>query len=583
MVRGRGSGAVGAGILLSRLAGLVREKLLAYHLGTGLGAEAFRAALRIPNLLQNLLGDGVLSGAFVPTYARQVEEERHEDAGRLAGAVASSLVLVTGLLVLLGMLFAAPLTRLLTPGFPPGSAKFELTVQLVRILTPSLGFLVLSAWCLGVLNAHRRFFRAYVAPVLWNATIIVALTSAALAGGTELELTRAVAYGALVGAVLQFLVQLPAVVRLSRGALRPGLRRSTPGLRQVLGASGGVITGRGIVQLSAYLDLMLASLLAAGAVAALGYAQVLYLLPVSLFGMSVAAASLPDLSTAGARDVRELAATLERGAHRIALLVLPTVAVYLTLGDQVVTLLFGGGAFGAAETRQVTAVLMAYALGLLASTQSRLLQSVLYGLDDTVTPARIAARRIVVGTTVGVALMLVLDGVRLDASGPVRVAGIGPTDLAARAADGSLHRLGAVGLALGASVGAWVEWWSLRSAVERRTGVILQLRRWRGPALAAVAVLPAALVARTMVVGPVGRVAPAWMAALAALLVVVATLAVVAIALDLEDVPGVAALRARARRRTARGEPRRRHRDVAAPKSDGPNGSGDVAGGGTGA
>jgi putative peptidoglycan lipid II flippase len=552
MVRGTGPGAVGAGILLSRVAGLVREKLLAYHLGTGLGAEAFRAALRIPNLLQNLLGDGVLAGAFVPTYARQVEEQRYEDAGRLAGAVASVLVLVTGALVIVGVVLAAPLTRLLTPGFPPGTAKFELTVTLVRILTPSLGFLVLSAWCLGVLNAHRQFFRAYVAPVLWNATIIVALTAAAVAGGTEMALTRAVAYGALVGAVLQFLVQVPAVVRLSRGALRAGIRRSTPGLRHVLGASGGVIAGRGIVQLSAYLDLALASLLAAGAVAALGYAQVLYLLPVSLFGMSVAAASLPDLSTAGARDVRELTATLDRGAGRIALFVLPTVAVYLTLGDQVVTLLFGGGAFGAAETRQVTAVLMAYALGLLASTQSRLLQSVLYGLDDTVTPARVAARRIAVGTVVGVALMLVLDGVRLDAGGPVRVASIGPSDLAARAADASLHRLGAVGLALGASVGAWVEWWSLRAAVERRTGVALQWRRWRGPAIAGAAVLPAALVARLLIVGPLGGSAPPWVVALAALLLVAVVLIAVAVALDLEDVPGVAALRARARARSAR-------------------------------
>jgi putative peptidoglycan lipid II flippase len=555
MVRGTGSGAVGAGILLSRVAGLVREKLLAFHLGTGLGAEAFRAALRIPNLLQNLLGDGVLAGAFVPTYARQVEQERYEDAGRLAGAVASLLLLVTAALVVVGVVFAAPLTRLLTPGFPPGSAKFELTVTLVRILTPSLGFLVLSAWCLGVLNAHRRFFRAYVAPVLWNATIIVALTSAALAGGTELELTRAVAFGALIGAILQFLVQLPAVIRLSRGALRPGVRRSTPGLRHVLGASGGVIAGRGIVQLSAYLDLALASLLAAGAVAALGYAQVLYLLPVSLFGMSVAAASLPDLSTAGARDVHDLEATLDRGAGRIALFVLPTVAVYLTLGDQVVTLLFGGGAFGAAETRQVTAVLMAYALGLLASTQSRLLQSVLYGLDDTVTPARIAARRIMVGTAVGVALMLLLDGIRLDASGPVRVAGVGPAGLAERAADGSLHRLGAMGLALGASVGAWVEWSALRAAVRRRTGVILDPRRWRGPAIAGASVLPAALAARLLIVGPLaGTVAP-WVPALMALVAVAVVLVIVAIALDLEDVPGVAALRARAaQRRTGDGD-----------------------------
>jgi putative peptidoglycan lipid II flippase len=265
----RASSAVGTGILLSRVAGLLREKLLAYHLGTGLGAEAFRAALRIPNLLQNLLGDGVLSGAFVPTYARMVRDGREEDAGRLAGAVASLLVLVTGLLVVVGVVFAGPITRVLTPGFPVGSAKAELTVTLVRIITPSLGFLVLSAWSLGVLNAHRRFFRAYVAPVLWNATIIVFLSVAATLGATELDLARAVALGALVGAVLQFLSQLPAVLK-SVPTLRMRLGRSVPGLREVVRASGGVIAGRGIVQLSAYLDLVVASLLAAGSVAALG-------------------------------------------------------------------------------------------------------------------------------------------------------------------------------------------------------------------------------------------------------------------------------------------------------------------------
>ena len=463
----RASSAVGTGILLSRVAGLLREKLLAYHLGTGLGAEAFRAALRIPNLLQNLLGDGVLSGAFVPTYARMVRDGREEDAGRLAGAVASLLVLVTGLLVVVGVVFAGPITRVLTPGFPVGSAKAELTVTLVRIITPSLGFLVLSAWSLGVLNAHRRFFRAYVAPVLWNATIIVFLSVAATLGATELDLARAVALGALVGAVLQFLSQLPAVLK-SVPTLRMRLGRSVPGLREVVRASGGVIAGRGIVQLSAYLDLVVASLLAAGAVAALGYAQVLYLLPVSLFGMSVAAAALPDVALARPHERVRLVAEVERGMARVATFVVPTIAIYLVLGEQVVTLLFGGGAFGPAATRQVAIVLAAYSLGLLATTQSRLLQSTLYGLDDTSTPARIAAVRVGVATVAGVALMLVLDAYRWGDDGIVRVADMGLASSAARASLESLHRLGAVGLALGASLGAWTEWILLRRAVARR-------------------------------------------------------------------------------------------------------------------
>lgn len=493
----RNAGAVSLGILLSRIAGLLREKLLAYHLGTGLAAEAFRAALRIPNVLQNLLGDGVVSAAFVPTYARTVDRGESEDAGRLAGAVASLLILVTGALVAIGILFAGPITRVLTPGFPADSQKYALTVTLVRIITPSLGFLVLSAWCLGVLNAHRNFFRAYVAPVLWNASIIVAVSIAALVGREQRELAVAVAIGALVGAVLQFAVQLPTVLRLAP-SLRLGMARSTPGLRQVLRASGPAILGRGVVQLSAYIDLIVASLLAAGAVAALGYAQVLYLLPVSLFGMSVAAASLPNLATFEATELAARRLALERAAARITLLVVPTSVLYLAMGDKVVAVLFEGGAFGPAQTRQVAAVLAAYALGLLATTQSRLLQAVLYALDDTRTPARVAVLRVLVATTLGVLLMLLLDGWRWDTDGPVRVASSGLASLEARSAESSLLRLGAVGLALGSSIGAWTEWAMLSRNVRRRTGFRPARRHLLRVLLAALAIVPGGVAGRSV-------------------------------------------------------------------------------------
>jgi putative peptidoglycan lipid II flippase len=538
----RGSRAVAAGILLSRVAGLVREKVLAYHLGAGIGAEAFRAALRIPNLLQNLLGDGVLSAAFVPTYARAVDEGREQDAGRLAGAVASMLVLVTGALVAIGILLAVPLTRLLTPGFPPGSAKFDLTVTLVRILTPSLGFLVLSAWCLGILSARRHFFHAYVAPVLWNAAIIAAASIAAVLGGTEIGIARAIGWGALAGALLQFSIQLPRVLRLSTG-LRPSLSSAVPGLRRVLRSSVGVIAGRGVVQLSAYVDLAVASLLAAGAVAALGYAQVLYLLPVSLFGMSVAAAALPDLATTGRRDPAAAAAEFAAGANRVALFVVPTTVVYVLLPDHVVGALYRGGAFGAPETRQVAAVLAAYALGLIATTQSRLLQTVLYSLDDTVTPARVALLRVGVGTALGVAAMLVLDGWRLDPEGLVRVADAGFAEAGARASERSLLRLGAVGLALGASVGAWVEWTVLRRAVRRRTRLRTDRRTLGRIGLAALAMVPVAVIGRVLVArrlpGLTGLVpgAEALVPALLAVVPAIVTFLAVGAALGLDVLP----------------------------------------------
>jgi putative peptidoglycan lipid II flippase len=454
-----------------------------------------------------------------------IDEGRDEDAGRLAGAIASLLVMVTGVLVVVGVLGARPLTRLLAPGFVPGTPRFDLTVSLMRILTPGIGLLVLSAWCLGVLNAHRRFFLSYVAPVLWNVAIVVAVVVAAALGSGEMGLASALAVGALVGSLLQLLVQLPTVVRLSRG-LRPRWRSGTavPGLHGVLRAATGAIAGRGVVQVSAYLDLVVASLLAAGAVAALGYAQVLYLLPVSVFGMSVAAAALPGLATRVKRDAIEAAAATRDAVARVVYFVLPTALAYLIVGDHVVATLFEGGRFGPTVTRQVALVLGAYAIGLTATTVSRVLQATLHGADDTASPARVAALRVVVSTVCGVGLMLVLDAYAIAPEGIVRVDGFGLAGPAARAADDSLLRLGAVGLALGASIGAWLELALLRDRVRRLLpGAALADARLRSIVVAATVVVPGALVGRglaaaltdllvdppALVVGPIAILPPA--------------------------------------------------------------------------
>ena len=501
----RHSNLVASGILLSRLAGLAREKLTGYYLGANLGAEAFRAALRIPNLLQNLLGEGVLSASFIPVHARLLAEGRDRDAGRLAGAVASLLAMVAGVLVLVGVLFAGPITRVIAPGFPPGTEKFELTVTLVRILTPGVGFLVLSAWCLGVLNSHRRFFLSYVAPVVWNAAIIAALVTAGVSGLTETSVAVAMGWGVLAGGVLQFAIQLPTVIRLSSG-LRVSLSTSVPGVREVGRAFAPIVAGRGVVQLSAYLDLLIASLLATGAVAALGYAQVLYLLPVSLFGMSVAAAELPELSSIDHEDRASVVERIEAGLSRMGFFVVPSAVAFVVLGDLVVGTLYEGGRFRPSDTVQVAVVLGAYGLGLLASTATRLLQSALYGAGDARRPAILAAVRVGVSTLVGVALMLPLDLLRVTETGMIeQVAPLSELGIATVEERGSVTnelRLGAAGLALGAAVGAWVELALLRRAIARRFG---RVRLGGGRlARALVATVPLALVgtaARPLVEG----------------------------------------------------------------------------------
>src|SRR6202035_1042720 len=187
---GRPAVLVASGIMFSRLAGLIRERALAHFLGTLPAADAFRAALRIPNFLQNLFGEGVLSASFIPVYSRLLADSDERDANHVASVVGSLLALLTSLLVILGILSTPLLIDVIAPGFT-GETR-QLTVRLVQILFPGVGALVMSAWCLGILNSHGRFFLSYSAPVLWNLFILAGL----LAFGTrqslsDLEIGRA--------------------------------------------------------------------------------------------------------------------------------------------------------------------------------------------------------------------------------------------------------------------------------------------------------------------------------------------------------------------------------------------------------
>jgi putative peptidoglycan lipid II flippase len=477
---GAASAVVGVGILSSRIAGLVRERVIATYFGTGLHADVFGAALRMPNLLQNLLGEGTLSASFIPVYSELLGQGRTKEAGRVAGAMFALLLGLAGFISLLGILLAPFLVSVFTPGFE--GERRELTIAVVRILFPMTGVLVLSAWALGILNSHRRFFVPYFAPVLWNAAIIAALV--AFSDRRELDaLLMAAAWGALIGGFLQFGIQLPWVIRLDR-EIRINTGRSEPGFKEAVRNALPAIAGRGVVQLSTYVDLVLASLLAIGALARLRYAQTLYILPISLFGMSIAASELPELARerGGATDVlreRTLAAV-----RRVAFFVVPSVVAFVLLGDVIVAGLYQAGEFRAADVTIVWLTLAAYSLGLLASTSTRVYQSAFYALRDTKTPARVAGVRVLATAITGALLMVQFEAVTIGALtipagvfGSVNIVGI---------------PLGPVGLALGAAVGAWLEWGLLRRQLKRRIGTVgagaSRVARMLGAALAAAAV-----------------------------------------------------------------------------------------------
>ena len=253
---------VAAGILLSRVAGLIRQTMMARYLGAGMAADAFNAAFRIPNLLQNLFGEGVLSASFIPEYAGLLGKGDEKEATRLAGAVAGMLALVASIIVLIGVVTAPWLVAVIANGFT--GEKRDLTVRLTRILFPGAGLLVFSAWCLGVLNSHRRFFLSYTAPVLWNLAMIATLVFFHT-GHDEAQLAIYLAYGSVVGSALQFGIQLPQVLKLARG-VRPRITMAAESVRNVFRNFLPAFIGRGVVQVSAYVDAWLASYLGNGAV-----------------------------------------------------------------------------------------------------------------------------------------------------------------------------------------------------------------------------------------------------------------------------------------------------------------------------
>ena len=465
--------AVGAGILLSRIAGLVRSRVLAHFLGITDAADAFAAALRIPNLLQNLFGEGVLSASFIPVYSRLRTEGRDADASRVARAVGTLLVLVATVITALGVIAARPLVDLLVPGF--AGEKRELTIVLVRILFPGVALLVLSAWCLGVLNSHRKFFLSYVSPVLWNAALIA---TAIVAGrrfvGSMDNIVVWLAWGAVVGSAAQFLVQLPTVIAILR-SLRPSLAVRDPGVQTTLRAFVPVLFGRGSVQLSGYVDQVLASYLGTGIVTAIYNAQILYLLPVSLFGMAVSAAELPEMSSVTgdeAARAAHLQSRLRSGLRQVVFLVVPSAIAFIAIGEPLVALLFQSGKFTAADSHIVWIILAGSALGLSAGTQGRLLNSAFYALGDPTRPLYAALVRVVITGVAGYVFALLLR----DALGSSVMMTLPPNVLGWREVEvvipGYAAEWGAFGLTASAGFAAWVEFLLLRRWLAQRIGPV---------------------------------------------------------------------------------------------------------------
>jgi len=445
---GRHAFLVAAGILLSRIMGLVRQRVFSHYFGLSDTADAFSSALRVPNFLQNLFGEGVLSASFIPVYARLLAEGKEDEADRVAGAIGAILSLGIALIVLLGILTTPYLLWVIAPGY--SGAKRELTVLLVRILFPGTGLLVCSAWCLGILNSHRKFFLSYSAPVVWNAAMIATLLF--FRRSDQETLAVYLAWGTVLGCALQFLIQIPPVLRYTSSHLRWRLDTASLHVREVIRNFASVAISRGVVQISAYVDQALSSLLGQGAMAAMTTAASINMLPVSLFGMAVSAAQLPAMSSSvGARMDRaatqQLVRRLDSGLRQIAFFIVPSAMAFFVLGDVITAALYQTGKFTHVQTLYVWAIIAGSGVGLLASTLGRLYSSTYYALRDTRTPLHYALVRLLLTTLLGLICVFVLPG----------VLGLAP-------------RWGAAGLTASAGVAGWVEFVLLRRTMNLRIG-----------------------------------------------------------------------------------------------------------------
>jgi putative peptidoglycan lipid II flippase len=389
----------------------------------------------------------VLSASFIPVYARLEAEGRHKEAAELAEAIFAILAVLTSMLVAAGV-FAAPwLTDLIAPGFH-GETRL-LTIRLVQVLFPGAALLVMSAWCLGILNSHRKFFLSYAAPVVWNVAMIATLAWKGHALD-QARLAIILGFGSVVGSGAQFAVQLPTVLRVL-WPLRMKLH-AREHVRTVSKNFVPVFISRGVVQISAYIDAFLASWLGAAAVSALGYAQTLYTLPVSLFGMAVAAAELPAMSAelgSQSQIAQALRQRLTAGLQQISFFVIPSAVGFVLLGDVIVALIYRSGQFQHGDVLFVWGVLACSAVGLLASTSGRLYSSAFYALRDTKTPLYFAIIRVALTLVLGYLFALPLP----------RMLGIE-------------QRWGTAGLTLSAGIAGWLEFLLLRRALHRRIGEV---------------------------------------------------------------------------------------------------------------
>ena len=404
----RSAGLISVATMASRVLGVAREMVLSAFFGASGGVEmdAFNVAFRVPNLVRDLFAEGAMTAAFVPTFTRTLTTRGPEAAWRLGNLVINALFIVTGVLVLIGMVFAQPITHAIAPGFTAIPGKLELTTRLTRIMLPFLTTVAAAVAMMGMLNSLRRFFIPVLAPAMFNvATIVCAFALVPVMPHVGQPAIVAIAIGTLLGGVGQIVLQWPSL-RSEGFRYRPVLDFMDPDLREVLRLMGPGTLGLAAVQINVFVNTYLATSQEQGAVSWLTYAFRLMYLPIGLFGVAIATAALPDIARrASENDMRGVRETVSSAIRMMLMLNVPATVGLIALAQPIVALLLERGRFTPHDTAATAAALMFYAPGLLGYSAVKIASPSFYSLRDARTPVTVSV--IAVLTNLAMNLLLV--------------------------------------------------------------------------------------------------------------------------------------------------------------------------------
>jgi putative peptidoglycan lipid II flippase len=411
----KAAGVVGLATLASRVMGYVRDMVMSWAFGTGIAADAFYVAYRIPNLLRELLAEGSMSAAFIPVFTETLTKGSKEEARRLANAVFARLLVILAVLTTLGILFAPYVVKAIAWGFRADHDKYLLTVTLTKIMFPYLLFIGLAALAMGMLNSLRSFLAPASSPVMYNLMTILAVV---LIAPLLPEPILGAAAGVVLGGMSQFLIQLPSLKKQGM-MIRPRFTPSHPGVHRIGVLALPVFVSSSVTQLNIFIGTILASFLATGSIAYLYYGMRFIHFPLGIFGVAMATAVLPTLSAQAAR--RETAAfreTLSLGLRLVFFVTFPAMVGLITLRVPIVNLMLEHGHFDRISTIGTATAVLYYSLGLWAFAGVRIVSQAFYSLQDTKTPVKIAMLALGANISLSVILMTPLEhgGLALAAS-----------------------------------------------------------------------------------------------------------------------------------------------------------------------